>query len=75
MRAVNAISWCSTTSETPNKGKPMKEDGQKKLNEGLSSEMLKKGLSSSNLQSGLGRPPAQGQQQNSDTANTSKNGK
>lgn len=36
----------------------MSEDRRQKINEGLSSELLKKGLSSSNLQTALNNPPS-----------------
>ena len=36
----------------------MSDDTRQKINEGLSSELLKKGLSSSNLQTALNNPPS-----------------
>lgn len=55
----------------------MSEDKRQKINEGLSSELLKKGLSSSNLQAGLNKTPSKtdNDTENSGDGDNSKNAK
>lgn len=47
----------------------------KKLNEGLSSELLKKGLSSSNLKAGLSKPSSSESSGQAPSNNSPKDGK